>query len=343
MNIPTFALAAIMAIIPLNGSAQCFVNEVEVPGDPELIEGTTSADIIDCSASPARHDIYGGGGNDVLTGSDHDDFIAGGSGNDTIYAGEGDDSVDGGGSNDEIHGQGGNDVLFGGVGSAPASGVGCELQTAFIAAGSSYLTKGGSGDDTIYGGEGNDCIDAGSGEDFVYGGGGNDTLEGGNHGDVLDGGLGDDYLDGGWHTDTCFGGGGNDTYVSCEDENDTPAVCDDGTCDAGEDSCSCPEDCGDPPSDESVCDDFMDNDCDESTDCDDDDCYDDPACTDPPPPPPPPPSECGNDVCDDGEDCSSCSQDCESQTNGRKKNRFCCGDGIAQTNEGDGSICDGNY
>ena len=54
-----------------------------------------------------------------------------------------------------------------------------------------------SGDDVIYGGDGDDCIDAGSGEDLVFGGIGNDTLEGGNHSDLLDGGLGNDYIDGG--------------------------------------------------------------------------------------------------------------------------------------------------
>ena len=51
MNIPTVTLAALMAIIPLNSSAQCLVNGVEVPGDPELIEGTGSVDFIDCGAS----------------------------------------------------------------------------------------------------------------------------------------------------------------------------------------------------------------------------------------------------------------------------------------------------
>ena len=318
------------------GSAQCLLNGVAVPGDPELIEGTTSADIIDCSASPTRHDIYGSGGNDLLIGSDYNDFIAGGSGNDTIFGGDGDDAVDGGGSNDEIYGQGGNDVLFGGVGSSPASGVGCELQTAFIAAGSSYLAKGGSGDDTIYGGSGNDCIDAGSGDDVVFGEEGNDTLEGGNHSDLLDGGLGDDWLDGGWHTDTCVGGGGNDTFISCEIEDDSPSFCGNATCDTGEDSCSCAVDCGAPPTIETFCTDAVDNDCDLITDCNDADCTDDPACSSPP-------GVCGNDVCDSGEDCLSCFQDCESQKKGRKRNRHCCGDGIEGFKELRDGLCDGNY
>ena len=55
-------IVAFLAIIPLNTSAQsagCTLNGVAVPGDPELVEGTSSADVIDCSTSPYRHDIIG--------------------------------------------------------------------------------------------------------------------------------------------------------------------------------------------------------------------------------------------------------------------------------------------
>ncbi|UCC14722.1 MAG: hypothetical protein JSW21_01825 [Gammaproteobacteria bacterium] len=333
----TLTVATMMALIPLSSSAQgCTVNGDPVPDDPVLIEGTSGADIIDCSSSPTRHDIYGNGGSDTLIGSDYDDFIAGGGNGDFIRGGKGDDAIDGGADDDLIYGEDGNDVIFGGVGSAPASGVGCELQTAFIAAGSSYLTKGGSGDDTIYGGEGNDCIDAGSGEDTVYGEGGNDTLEGGNHGDMLDGGLGDDHIDGGWHTDTCVGGGGNDSYFNCESVEDSVPFCGDAFCNLGEDSCSCEADCGAPPASEALeaisCSDGIDNDCDSFTDCEDSDCAVHPACF------------CGNDgVCDQGEDCLSCPEDCSGIQKGKRSNRYCCGDGIAQSAEGDGSICNGIF
>jgi Ca2+-binding RTX toxin-like protein len=131
--------------------------------------------------------------------------------------------MDGGAKDDTIYGEGGNDIIFGGVGASPASGVGCELQTSasdkLLKFRSSPLNIGGSGDDTIYGGDGNDCIDSGSGEDIVYGEDGNDTLQGDNHMDYLNGGLGDDWLDGGWHSDECVGGGGTDTFVDCEIEN----------------------------------------------------------------------------------------------------------------------------
>ena len=187
INIPLVALAALLALIPSNSSAHmylgCALNGVEVPGDPYVIQGTNNADTIDCHDSSAGHFIAGGGGNDIIIGS--------------IY----DDAIDGGASDDDIYGGPGDDIIYGGVGASPASGVGCELQTA--AAGRIFLAKGGSGDDDIYGGEGNDCINAGSGEDVVHGGPGNDTIYGGNHADLIVGGLGYDYINGGWHTDTC--------------------------------------------------------------------------------------------------------------------------------------------
>ncbi len=52
---------------------------------------------------------------------------------------------------------------------------------------------------------------------------------------------------------------------------------------------------------------------------------------------------CNNDgICDPGEDCETC-DDCEGKQNGPPPGRFCCGNGIVEAAEGDGTICDGNY
>jgi sialate O-acetylesterase len=79
------------------------------------------------------------------------------------------------------------------------------------------------------------------------------------------------------------------------------SVCGDGTCNPGESSCGCPEDCGPPASTESSCSDGIDNDCDGFTDCLDSECSEDPACE---------VSYCGDETCDPDEDQCNCSDDC---------------------------------
>jgi hypothetical protein len=85
-----------------------------------------------------------------------------------------------------------------------------------------------------------------------------------------------------------------------------------------------------------ICDNGIDDDGDGATDCDDSDCTNDPACQ--------PPTACDNDgVCEVGEDCLSCANDCAGVTGGKPSGRYCCGNGIQEGPEGDGVICDGNY
>ena len=72
-----------------------------------------------------------------------------------------------------------------------------------------------------------------------------------------------------------------------------PAVCGDGTCDAGEDCMSCAADCP---------------------------AFDTPGAS------------CGNGICEagNGENCVNCAADCNGRQNGNPGNRFCCGDGGGQ-------------
>jgi hypothetical protein len=114
-------------------------------------------------------------------------------------------------------------------------------------------------------------------------------------------------------------------------------TCGDETCEGAENQCNCPDDCGTPPSTETSCTDFFDNDCDNYMDCDDSDCVDDPAC------------QCGNGECEEGEDCYSCPEDCISKLNGKPSSQYCCGDGQCTGAEnptncaidcGGGAVCD---
>lgn len=83
-----------------------------------------------------------------------------------------------------------------------------------------------------------------------------------------------------------------------------------------------------------LCADGVDNDCDGATDCADGDCSADLACA---------ATGCDNDtVCEAGEDCLNCSNDCLGVISGKPANRYCCGNGILEVPEGDGTICDGN-
>jgi hypothetical protein len=82
------------------------------------------------------------------------------------------------------------------------------------------------------------------------------------------------------------------------------------------------------------CADGEDNDCDGFFDCEDVDCEGDPACQGP---------ACDEDgICEPGEDCETCPSDCDGQQSGKPSLRFCCGNGILEPPEGDGTICDGN-
>ncbi|MFK8028574.1 MAG: calcium-binding protein, partial [Gammaproteobacteria bacterium] len=96
---------------------------------------------IDDSTSDAGVTVSLRAGDDVVTGSDHndnintgdgDDVIEGGDGNDRINAGAGDDVIEGGDGNDSINGGDGNDI---------------------------FLFEGNSGSDSVNGGSGEGWLD----------------------------------------------------------------------------------------------------------------------------------------------------------------------------------------
>jgi len=99
-------------------------------------------------------------------------------------------------------------------------------------------------------------------------------------------------------------------------------------------SCSEIVQCTPDENPEVSCTDGNDNDCNGATDCNDANCSSDPACQ----------TTCNNNgFCDSGEDCNSCASDCDGVTGGKPASRFCCGNGVQEGPEGDGSICDDNF
>ena len=166
--------------------------------------------------------VYGGAGNDALTGSGGVDLLDGGEGRDSLSGGLGKDVVLGGAGNDDlsdgdsdadrVEGGAGDDDFYGGVG--PVN------------------FKGGPGDDNLIGGDGNDELDGGAGDDSLVGGRGDDTLVAGPGDDDVDGGRGADRIDTAdaqaEHTLTC--GQGADRLVA---DGDDPVNVDCETFDGG--------------------------------------------------------------------------------------------------------------
>jgi Ca2+-binding RTX toxin-like protein len=182
-----FALAilsgglVILPASPAHAAVCTFSSGVVENGN--VVVGTAGNDTIDCSGSTGiGFWIFGGGGNDSITGTNvgtdvlvgdtGDDTISGLDGSDLVYGGAGNDQIDGGaGLNDFISGDAGNDTI-----------------------------NGADGNDVIDGGAGNDGLSGGAGTDLMSGGAGADSLNGGTDIDALAGPAGDgseDSLDGG--------------------------------------------------------------------------------------------------------------------------------------------------
>ncbi len=178
-----------------------------------------------------RDVVDGGDGNDLIVGGGSDDRLLGGSGNDTVYGDVGADKIEKGANTGNTaaiqasdEGWWGADVLFGGAGNDVLVGEGGN-DTADGGDGDDYLygdwanwqpqayadENAQTGDDTLYGGAGNDQLMGNGGDDVLQGGSGNDIL----FGDGMSGvsGTGDDVLDGGAGDDFLYGGNGDDLYL----------------------------------------------------------------------------------------------------------------------------------
>lgn len=129
-RISTFTLAQVGRIVIFGGSGN---DKLKVPTNLGL-----------------AFEIYGGAGDDTITGGSLADILDGGLGNDKITGGGGDDLVRGGGGNDMLDGGAGNDLLLGG------DGVDQLL--------------GGAGRDVLIGGIGADKLSGQQDDDLLIGG-----------------------------------------------------------------------------------------------------------------------------------------------------------------------------
>ncbi|MYM56097.1 calcium-binding protein [Thalassovita mangrovi] len=176
-------------------------------GVNDRVTGTTEADSIALA-----------GGDDRVSAGDGDDTVSGGDGADRIRAGEGQDVIQGNTGNDTIYADGQDDWVRGGRGDDLIYlGKGDDSVSAYtdMLAAQRYFDpenadtydaqiharedSSDSGDDTYFGGSGNDSIEDVLGRDEIHGEEGSDYLL------AVDRDLG--------NPDTIFGGAGSDTIV----------------------------------------------------------------------------------------------------------------------------------
>ena len=123
--------------------------------------------------------IEGNAGNDRIKGNAGADLLFGGLGNDRVAGGRGDDYLAGGSGNDRLRGGLGNDWIFGdATNTYPEGAVDPQVYAdthAETNAGRDWI-DGGKGRDTLYGGRGNDTLRGGAGRDFIAGGTGHDRV-----------------------------------------------------------------------------------------------------------------------------------------------------------------------
>jgi Ca2+-binding RTX toxin-like protein len=170
----------------------------------DLTTGATSTiagRAVTISAGTVIENVYGGDGNDTLTGNDAANQIHGGHGNDTI---------DGGDGTDTLYGELGADTLIGGSGD----------DTYVIDASDVAVENAGEGTDTVEASftytlladfENLTLLDQGGAIDGT-GNALDNVMTGNAHANVLAGGDGNDTLSGGGDADTLVGGLGDDTY-----------------------------------------------------------------------------------------------------------------------------------
>src|SRR5712672_328069 len=225
-------------------------------------------------ANTAMIQVFGQGGNDTITLDESNGALPaaelfGGAGNDVLTGGSGADQLFGGAGNDTLLGKGGNDLLFGGAGNDVLTGGAGDDQVFGQAGNDRMIWNPGDGNDRFEGGAGNDTVEvnggngaeiftvtpngtrvrfdrtspapfsldigttenlvlnANGGDDVITagnglaglihltldGGAGNDTITGGDGNDILIGGDGNDLINGGRGNDTAQLGDGDDTFV----------------------------------------------------------------------------------------------------------------------------------
>ncbi|NET36403.1 MAG: calcium-binding protein, partial [Cyanothece sp. SIO1E1] len=173
-----------------------------IGGADGTVLAATGTEIGTDTLAPRFENVIGGAGDDSILGNAAPigNTLEGLGGEDTLDGSTGADTVDGGADDDTVAGGLGDDLILGGDGDDIVRG---DLNT------SDSQGDIDGGNDTLFGGAGNDSLGAKSGDDELFGGIGDDLLFGDDGDDILRGGVGNDTLIG----DDFSGGEGSDTFV----------------------------------------------------------------------------------------------------------------------------------
>jgi Ca2+-binding RTX toxin-like protein len=167
---------------------------------PDIINGGSGVDTVDYREKTAGIIVTLNGTNDavVMVNGAAEDILRA---IENVYGGAGDDQITGDAQNNLIRGGGGSDVLDGGGGNDTVDYTDKTTSVVVTLMGSvpSTVFVDGVAEDTI------------SNFENVYGGAGNDALTGDDRNNILRGESGDDILNGGAGDDSIFGGSGDDT------------------------------------------------------------------------------------------------------------------------------------
>jgi Ca2+-binding RTX toxin-like protein len=240
----------------VNGGAVNIVGGTPTVANVSLIQafgqaGNDTITLDEANGTLPAANLFGGAGNDTLTGGSGNDQLFGQAGNDVLFGkggndllfgGAGDDVLTGGRGNDQVFGEAGNDRMIWnpGDGSAVNEG-GPGIDTVEVNGGNAsetftvtangtrvrfdrvtpapfFLDIGSSENLVLNANGGDDMFTAGNGlagliQIAVDGGAGNDTITGGDGNDRLLGGDGNDLINGGRGNDVVVMGAGDDTFV----------------------------------------------------------------------------------------------------------------------------------